>query len=453
MKSKLLFIALIALSLLIAPVYALAQSAGKPNANAPQAPDSQKDSQKDSSKDTAQEPAKDSDEDLRRAIQSSGGSETQIITNLEEYLKKYPKSDHRKEIESELYKLSVKMRDRNRAIIYAERLVAGDADNIDALTNLVAMLRERKSEADLVKALTYADDLIKRFEHIISTSLKPKRISAAQWQERKEQGIASVYLLRGKVHADLGADDKARADLTKSYKSARLAATAVALGELAEKRKNIDEAIDYYLQGFAISLNTDEKIDLKSLRRKLSQLYSAKNGSEAGLGDRLLKAHDAFVKEREERLAKLEPPNINEGIGDPLKFTLTRLDGSPLKMEEHRGKVIVMNFWATWCGPCLTEMPLFEKTIAKYKEDKNVVFLAITTDEDRELVAPFLKQYKFNLPVAYAEYINDHFAISSIPTTIILDRKGEIAFRQAGFNPREDFVATLSGKIEDAKKR
>jgi thiol-disulfide isomerase/thioredoxin len=442
-KSKLLFVALFALSLLIAPAFA--QVAGRPKADEqdPSGP----------AKTRTNDPSKDSDEDLRRAIQSSGGSETQIITNLEGYLKKYPNSDHRDEIEGELYTLSVKLRDRNRAIIYAEKLVASDENNIEALTNLVTMLRERKTGADLNKAATYADNLIKRFEHLVSTRLKPKRISSAQWQDRKEQGIASVYLLRGKVHADLGADDKARADLMKSYKSARLADTAVALGELSEKRKNFDEAIDYYLQGFAISLNTDEKIDLKSLRRKLGQLYSTKNGSEVGLGDRLLKAHDAHLKEREERLAKLDPPNINTGVGDPLNFTLTKLDGSPLKLDDHRGKVIVMNFWATWCGPCLTEMPLFEKTIAKYKNDKNVVFLAITTDEDRELVGPFLKQYKFNLPVAYAEYLNEHFAVSSIPTTIILDSKGEISFRQAGFNPREDFVEALSEKIEDAKKR
>lgn len=442
MKSKSLFVLLIALSLLIAPAVASAQDAGKPNAS-------------DASKGAAQakDSPKDSEDDLRHAIGSSGGSETQIIVNLEGYLKKYPNSERRGEIERELYKLSMKLRDRARAIIYAEKLVISDEDNVDALTNLITMLRERKAEADLTKALAYANDLVKRFEHIIATSLKPKRVSSAQWQNRKDRGIASVYLLRGKVHADLGADDKARADLAKSYRAARLAETAVALGELAEKRKEIDEAIDYYLQAFAISLNTDDQIDLKSLRRKIGQLYSTKNGSEVGLGDRLLKAHDAFVKEREGLLAKLDPPNINEGVDDPLKFTLTRLDGSPLKLDEQRGKVIVMNFWATWCGPCVTEMPLFEKTIAKYKDDKDVFFLAITTDEDRDLVAPFLKHYKFNLPVAYAEYLNDHFAISSIPTTVILDRKGEVSFRQAGFNPREDFVEALSEKIEDAKRR
>jgi thiol-disulfide isomerase/thioredoxin len=440
-KSTLL---LIALSLLVAPAYAYTQDSGKPNTNTSGAP-------KDA--DRTKDSPKDSDDDLRRAIESSGGSESQIVTNLEGYLKKYPNSERRGEIEKELYKLSLKLRDRNRAIIYAEKLVIGDEDNIDALTNLITMLRERKAESDSTKALTYADALVKRFERIIANSYKPKRVSSAQWQDRKEQGIASVYLLRGSVHADLGADDRARADLTKSYQAARLAETAIALGELAEKRKEVDEALDYYLQAFAISLNTDERTDMKSLRRRVGQIYSAKNGSEVGLGDRLLKAHDAFVKEREERLAKLDLPNINEGVNDPLKFTLTRPDGSSLNLDEQRGKVIVMNFWATWCGPCLTEMPLFEKTITKYKDDKDVFFLAITTDEDRDLVAPFLKQYKFNLPVAYADYLNDHFAISSIPTTIILNRKGDVSFRQAGFNPREDFVEVLSERIEDAKKR
>jgi thiol-disulfide isomerase/thioredoxin len=427
-KTKLSFAALIALSLLIAPAFAFAQGAPKDS-------------------------RKDSDDDLRRAVESSGGSESQIVANLEGYLKKYPDSEHQDEIAREIYKLSVKLRDRNRAIVYAEKLVKSDEDNIEALTTLITMLRERKAETDSTRALVYADELIKRFERIISTSDKPARVSLAQWQDRKDQGIASVYLLRGKVHADLGADDKARADLTKSYQAARLAGAAMALGALAEKNKAVDEAIDYYLQAFAISLNTDDEIDLKSLRRKIGQLYSAKNGSEVGLGDLLLKAHDAFVKERDERLAKIDPPNINEGINDPLKFTLTRLDGSPFKLDDHRGKVIVMNFWATWCGPCMTEMPLFEKTMAKYKEDKDVFFLAISTDEDRELVAPYLKRYKYTFPIVYDEYLNDLFGVSSIPTTIILDRNGGVSFRQAGFNPRGDFVETLSEKIEDAKRR
>ncbi|MBO0862007.1 MAG: redoxin family protein [Chloracidobacterium sp.] len=454
MKSKLSAVALIALSMLSAP--ALAGAINAQDGGKPKAPDATKDATKKDAaqdKDQAKDAPKDSEDDLRRAIESSGGSEAQIIVNLENYLKKYPNSERQGEIATELYKLSMKTRDRDRAIIYAEKLVSDDQNNIEALTNLITMLRDRKANSDSTKALAYADELVKRFERIVAVRDKPARLSPAQWQDRKDHGIASVYLVRGRIQSDLGADDKALADLMKSYRMARLADTAVALGELAEKRKNTEEAIDYYLQAFAISLNTGDEIDLKSLRRKLGNLYSAKNGSEVGLGDRLLKAHDDFVKEREERLAKLSPPNINEGVVDPLKFTLTSIDGSSIKMNEQRGKVIVMNFWATWCGPCLTEMPLFEKAIAKYREDKDVFFLAITTDDDRELVAPFLKQYKINLPVAYAEYLDEHFGVSSIPTTIILDRKGGVSFRQSGFDPDQDFVESLSEKIEDAKKK
>lgn len=400
-----------------------------------------------------QEPPVDSDDDLRKAIESSGGSETQIVANLEGYLKKYPRSAHQAEIENEVYKLSVKLRDRNRAIFYAEKILAGGENNIDVLTNLVTILRERRADGDLNKALGYSDQLVKQFEVLISSAAKPKRISAAQWEDRKQQGIASIYLLRGRVQADLGNDEKARADLVKSFGMARTAGAAITLAELAEKRKNTDEAIDYYSQGFVIALAANDEIDLKSVRRKLSQLYAAKQSSEAGLGDRVLKAYDTFIKERDERLAKLEPPNTNEGLTDALSFKLTKLDGSKLDLATLRGKVVVFNFWATWCGPCLTEMPLVEKTMVKYKDDTDVVFLAVSTDEDRELVAPHLKQYKVNLPVAYADSLNDFFTVTSIPTTIILDRKGEVAFRMAGYNPREDFSLMLSEKIEAAKKR
>ena len=397
--------------------------------------------------------AVDSDAELRKAIESTGGSETQLITNLENYLKKFPKSEHRQEIETEVYKLAVKLRDRNRVISYAEKLVQANESNIDALTNLVTTLRERKGSDDLNVAITYANQLVRQFEGIIASSPKPKRISAAQWEERKQQGLASVYLLRGRVHADMGNDDKAKADLVKSFDSARMAGAALVLGELAEKRKATDEAIEFYSKGFVIALVTNEDIDLKAVRQKLSQLQTAKTGSETGLGDRLLKTYDAYIKERDERLAKLEMPNINEGKTNALSFKLTKLDGSKLDMATLSGKIVVMNFWATWCGPCLTEMPLFEKTISKYKDDKDVVFLAVTTDEDRDSVPPFLKQHKFNLPIVYADYLNDFFTISSIPTTIILDRKGEVAFRQAGYNPRGDFVAELSERIEEAKKK
>jgi thiol-disulfide isomerase/thioredoxin len=394
----------------------------------------------------------DAEAELRRAIESAAGQQPQILENLDAYLKKFPDSRHRAEIERTVYQLSIELRDRNRAIAYGEKLVAANERDLETLTTLVSLLRERKAEGDLPKALRYANQLVEQVEAILAGK-KPDRLSLEQWTDRKDRGLASVYLLRGQVQADLGQREKAEADLRRSYQSSRLAAAALALAELAEKRGTADEAIDYYAQAFALSMEASEGVDRGEVRQRLGKLYTARHGSEAGLGDRLLRAYDARVAERKARLARLEEPNINRGVTDPLRFTLTRRDGSTFQLADLRGKVVVLNFWATWCGPCLIEAPLLEKTMAKYRDDEGIVFLALNTDDDRTLVEPFLKKHQWQLPIAFAESLNDHYLVDAIPTTMILDRHGQIAFRQAGFNPREDFVAMLSEKIEAAKKR
>lgn len=394
----------------------------------------------------------DSEEDLRRAIESSAGSPTEFMKNLDAYLQKYPQSARRAEIDRELYKTALEQRDRNRTISFAERLIVSNGRDVDVLTNLVSSLRERRGAGDLQKALGYAEQLVKEIESLINQGARPRRLSQAQWNDRKDKGLGSVLLLRGRVQADLNNDSAAQSDLQKSFKLAKLGGAALTLGELAEKKKATDEALDYYIQAFVISLVSDEELDRKKLRARLGQLYAAKFGSENGLGDRVLKAYDTYNKEREEHYAKIEGPTPNADATDPLAFRLTKLEGGQLKLSDFQGKVIVVNFWATWCGPCLTEMPLLERTMAKYQQDKDVVFLALSTDEEHDDVAPFIKQHKFKLPIAFADGLDAMFRISSIPTTIIFNRSGEISFRQAGFNPREDFVAKLSEKIEAAKK-
>ncbi|MBI1760426.1 MAG: TlpA family protein disulfide reductase [Acidobacteria bacterium] len=396
--------------------------------------------------------AVDSEEDLRRAIEAAAGSPTEFMQNLEAYLQKYPQSARRAEIDRELYKTALEQRDRNRTIAYAERLILSNGRDVDVLTMLVSTLRERRGAGDLQKALGYAEQLVKEIETLINQGARPRRLSQAQWNDRKEKGLGSVLLLRGRVQADLNNDSAAQSDLQKSFKLARLAGAAQSLGELAEKKKASEEAIEHYIQAFVISLVTDEELDRKALRARLGQLYTAKHGSENGLGDRLLKAYDAITKEREERNAKIEGPVVNAGTTDPLAYKLTKLEGGQVRLGDFRGKVVVVNFWATWCGPCLTEMPMLEKAMTKYQQDREVVFLALSTDEEHDDVAPFIKQHKFKLPIAFADGLDTAFRISSIPTTIIFNRSGEVSFRQAGFNPREDFVAKLSEKIEAAKK-
>lgn len=395
----------------------------------------------------------DEEQELRGAIQSSGGDKLKMIDNLDAFLKKFPNSGSRAEIEGELFKFATELRDRNRQIAYAEKIVAANDREFEKLTVLVTALRERKAEGDLPKALIYADKLVKSVEDMFAARIKPAKISPGQWELQKNRAFASVHLLRGQVHNDLGNLDKADFDLTKSYKQSPLAVTVALLGNLAEKRKNTDQAIEFYLQAFVRSMEGAESSERDEIRHKLGQLYTAKNGSEKGLGDHLLKTYDTITKDDTERLAKVELPNPNENVSDPLLYKLTKLNGGDVRLADYKGKVIVANFWATWCGPCRIEMPELEKTMVKYKEDKDVIFLAINTDDDRNYVDPYVKGQKIKLPVVYANYLDGYFGINSIPTTMIFDRNGQVSFRQAGFNSNEDFVVMMSAKIEAAKKK
>jgi len=398
-------------------------------------------------------PPSDEEDALRKAIESSRGNEQQIIENLEAFLKKYPTSSHREEIERELYKIVEGLRDRNRQITYAEKLVATNDKDLVKMTFLISALRDRKASGDLAKALSYGDKMLKAVEDIFASRVKPARMSPGQWEQQKGRTFASVYLLRGQIHHDLGNLDQAEADLLKSYKQSPLAASVATLAEIAEKRKNPEQAIEYYLQAFVRSIEATEGVSRDEIRRKLSQLYATKHGSENGLGDKLLKTYDAITKDNAERLARLEPPNPNENINDPLQFKLTKLNGGDVRLADFKGKVIVTNFWATWCGPCRIEMPELERAMEKYKDDKDVVFLAINTDDDRNYVEPYVKGQKIKLPIVYANYLDAEYRVTSIPTTIVFDRQGQVSFRQAGYNSREDFVTMLSEKIEAAKKK
>ena len=395
----------------------------------------------------------DEDEELRKAIESSRGNEQQMIENLEAFLKNHPTTSRREEIERELYKMVEQSRDRHRQILYAEKLVATNTNDLVKMTFLVSALRERKADGDLPKALTYGEKLVKAVEDIFATRTKPARVSPGQWEQQKGRTFASVYLLRGQAHNDLGNLDKAEADLLKSYKYSPLASSVATLAEIAQKRKNTEQALEYYLQSFVRSMEATEGVDRDDIRRKLSQLYIARHGSESGLGDKLLKTYDAITKDNAERLAKLEPPNPNENVSDPLQFKLSKLNGGDVRLADYKGKVIVTNFWATWCGPCRIEMPELERAMEKYKDDKDVIFLAINTDDDRNYVEPYVKGQKIKLPVVYANNLDAEYRITSIPTTIVFDRQGQMSFRQAGYNSREDFVTMLSEKIEAAKKR
>lgn len=115
-------------------------------------------------------------------------------------------------------------------------------------------------------------------------------------------------------------------------------------------------------------------------------------------------------------------------------FNLKDLSGKTVKLSDFKGKVVVLNFWATWCGPCRAEIPALIKARNQY-HDKGVEIIGISLDDDgSESVAAFAKQFKINYPIVIGTLkdVNNYGSFDSIPTTFVVDREGKIRSSHLG---------------------
>ncbi len=169
------------------------------------------------------------------------------------------------------------------------------------------------------------------------------------------------------------------------------------------------------------------------------------------MGDLILESYDRTSAQMADRKSKLSLADPNTQASSILDFTLSGLKGDKLQLKSLQGKAVVFDFWATWCGPCRAQHPLYDQVKQRYRDSNGVAFVSVNTDEDRALVAPFVKDQKWSQSVYFEDGLTRKLEISSIPTTIVLDRRGEIVSRMNGFVP-DRFVDMLSERIEEALK-
>jgi peroxiredoxin len=118
---------------------------------------------------------------------------------------------------------------------------------------------------------------------------------------------------------------------------------------------------------------------------------------------------------------------------DPIDFTLPLLNGTNQKLSDLKGKVVFLNFWATWCPPCRQEMPSMETLFQRFK-GQGLEILAVDCQEESGDVSAFMSRNKLNFPVALDKpgAVCGDYGISAIPTTYIIDRSGKIILRVVG---------------------
>ena len=122
-------------------------------------------------------------------------------------------------------------------------------------------------------------------------------------------------------------------------------------------------------------------------------------------------------------------------------FALKDADGKTVHLADYKGKVVLLDFWATWCGPCRIEIPWFEE-IERTRKDKGFEVLGVSMDENGwEDVKPFLAQMKVNYRVVIGDdpTTQAYGGVDSLPTTFLIDREGKIAAIHIGLAGRKDF--------------
>jgi peroxiredoxin len=123
-------------------------------------------------------------------------------------------------------------------------------------------------------------------------------------------------------------------------------------------------------------------------------------------------------------------------------FTLRDINGANVALSQHKGKVVVMSFWATWCGPCKEEMPHLQ-AMYDAKKDAGLVVLSISTDDARSAskVKPYIQKMGYGFPVLLdkeSAVIATHNPSKTVPFTVVVDRAGQVHKRISGYNPGDE---------------
>lgn len=302
---------------------------------------------------------------------------------LEQLLSLNPNATLKQSIYSRLLDLSQKSGNNAGVVKYGEALLAMNPKNSSTLAILAESLANQKKT--LEKALAYAsqaEELTKEFRLL-------KNISDEYYSEQKQ---AERYkALRSSVLYSYG---------TVLFK----------LGKLAEAEIKLRESVNL--------ARSEEKLS------RLSEILRALNRTE--------EAERIALEAKNEYTASIKRKFKSEPAKD---FELSTIDGRKVKLSDLKGKVVMVNFWATWCKPCLKEMPLFVKTYDTYKK-QGFEILAVTVDEveDHPKVVSFAGANKINFPILYDENVANLYGVNSYPMTFFINKQGNIRYQNAGLD-------------------
>jgi thiol-disulfide isomerase/thioredoxin len=413
----------------------LAYSQNAPSNGAPQKTPTDAISKKDADPET----------ELEKAIADAGNDRGALVRSLQKYLQRFPDAPRKAAVFRALVEACEQIQDDACALNYSEQLIALRPDDSEIMMLAVDLLQKKGDEASLTRASGYVSRVLDRIDKATAAE-KPPRVSLAEWQQHHDELRAALYNLRGQIEKSQHDYEAATKDLRMSYSIRPNAVAAEQLGELAEMNRDYPTAIQEYMLAFVLPEDGPVgKVNRREVRKRLGNVWRQLHGSEQGLGEAVLAQYDLLGTVT----SAVNPVARNKDAKDAYGFVLRQLNGTPLPLAPLRGKVLVLSFWATWCGPCRELEPQFVQVAKGYTGNPDIAFYAVNTDEDESLVAPFLAHEKWDVPTVYADGLDEFMKVDSLPTVLLFDRTGKITYRINGYPP-DGFVENLTNAIQAA---
>lgn len=311
------------------------------------------------------------------------------IARLEELLLLKPQPNVKFLIYSELLSIAEKDNDLAAIIKYAEALQAMDPEGSIFDSKIALALAEQNS--DLSKALTLAS--------------------------RAENATAKYEIPRGPINTNPDwikerFPEKWLQDNYKWKRSNALEALGWAYFQMGDYRK-----AETYLRESSQLWRTEK--NLRHLAKALENLGRIEESKEV-----LAQADKVFEEKIKARFTNLLAKD----------FELQTIEGKRVRLSDLKGKVVLLNFWASWCGGCVKEAPRLVELYDKYKS-KGFEILAVSMEEEAERykATKFIKDHKLNFPVLYNDNLDKLYNVEGYPTNIFIDREGRIKFRSLGY--------------------
>lgn len=339
----------------------------------------------------------------------------------------------------------------NLALSYFKK---GDQDAFDAT---VKMIESKTDEASLYNQIAWPQ--AEKGEDIEwATQLSGKSLELIKEEQQSLKHKPNYYSL-----------NQYKKSLVSTY-----AMYADTYGLLLFKKGDLKDAIKY--QAIAVDKGTNAEINeryiqfliadkqYKTVAEKASKFIEEGNSTAKIKSDYIeaVKKADStqdaemMLAELEEKAKVKEIENLKKTIldEDAPDFTLKNLDGKEVSLSSLKGKIVILDFWATWCAPCIASFPGMQTAVTKYKDDDNVAFLFIDTFEggkDRlDKVSKFIKDSNYDFHVLIdpmdegkGKYtVANDYKVSGIPTKVIIGPSGRINFRSVGFSGSTEKVVS-----------